>query len=290
MQQSKTVGQWESLSADLWAAIFLHLQPKLDGTFLSGLHIPWQFPGEVRLFYELRTVCLKFEKAFSQNPQLYSTLGVERNLEGQHLLDMISWIKQYGDTLEGLMSTTAASWLDVTLTALLALQSPGHLSRLSTLCTVGLTPPLLPLVAQFRSIATFYLDCTPRDGSQGWPNELSLSPFESLPHLTLRTLKAQHLEAAQHLTFLELHESQATCSAPSACVLTLLQLRVGESTLTGLHPEGVAACCNLLCLSSNNGYLSAMDAANDMDCRTEFSQAPLQFTSSESPHRPYIPL
>ena len=270
MQQSSTKRQWESLSTDLWAAIFLHLQPKLDSKFLPGL--PWRFTQKVRRFYKLRTVCLKFEKVFSQNSQLYSTWGLARSLEGHHLANMFSWVKQYGDNLEELVSTTAASWLDVTLTALLALQSPGHLSRLSTVSSVGLTLSLLPLLAQFRSIATCCLDCNPQGASQGWPNDFSLSPFEDLPHLTHLTLaavKAQNLEAAQHLTCLELSGSQATCSTPSACVLILLQLQVWESTLTGLHPEGLAACCNLLHLGCSNACVSAMDTTNDLECRTE---------------------
>ena len=195
MQQGSTEGQWESLSADLWAAIFQHLQPKLDCEYLRSL--PWQFTEEVKELYKLRTMCSKFEKVFSQNPQLYSTLGVERNLEGQHLMDMLSWIKQYGGNPEGLVSTTAASWRDVILTALLALHSPGHLSRLSAVCTVGLTPSVLPLVAQFKSIAIFNLECNPCIGSQGWPNEFSLSPLEGLPHLahlTLGSVKADDLD------------------------------------------------------------------------------------------------
>ena len=137
MQQGRTEGQWESLSTDLWAAIFMHLQPRVDSEYPRSL--AWRFTDEVKVFYELRTVCFKFEKVFSQTPQLYSTLGLQKNLGGQHLMDMFSWIKQYGDNLEGLVSTTAASWRDVTLTALLALQSPGRLSRLSTVCTMGLT-------------------------------------------------------------------------------------------------------------------------------------------------------
>ena len=72
MQHGSTEGQWESLSTDLWAAIFLHLQPKLDSEYSRGL--PWLFIDEVRLFYELRTVCFKFEEVFLQNPQLHSTL------------------------------------------------------------------------------------------------------------------------------------------------------------------------------------------------------------------------
>ena len=186
---------------------------------------------------------------------------------------MFSWVKQYGNNVEQLVSTLSASWRDVGLTALLALQSPGHLSRLSIVLTVGLTPSVLPLLAQFRSIATFCLECNPCDGSQGWPNEFSLSPLEGLPHLTYLTLgsaKAEDLEAAQHLTCLELRESQATCSTPSACVLTLLRLRIWASTLTGLHPEGLAACCNLMRLSCNDGCVSATDAANDLECRPDY--------------------
>ena len=87
----------------------------------------------------------------------------------------------------------------------------------------------------------------------------------------LTSAKAEDLDAAQHLTCLELNESQATCSTPSACVLTLLRLHVWESTLTGLHPEGLAACCHLLCLSCNDGCVSAMDAANDMEGRKEYA-------------------
>ena len=150
MQQGSTAGQWDSLLTDLWAAIFLHLQPKLDGELMRGL--PWQFTEEVKDLYELRTVCSKFAQVFSQNPQLYSILGLEKNLEGQHLLDMFSWIKQYGDNLDGLVSTAAGSWRDVTLTAMLALQPPGHLSRLSAVCTVGLSPSLLPLLTQLHQL------------------------------------------------------------------------------------------------------------------------------------------
>ena len=42
-------------------------------------------------------------------------------------------------------------------------------------------------------------------------------------------------------------------------------------TLTGLHPEGLAACGNLLCLGCGNACVSAVDTANDLECRIEYA-------------------
>ena len=149
---------------------------------------------------------------------MHSVLQVSKGVFRESTAVLRFVLEERFGNLKDLLLANKTPWPDAALAALLALQSPSHPSRLSTVATAGLTPSTLPLLAQFSSITTCCLDCNPHDGTVAWPDEISLAPFEGLPHLThleLGSAKAQDLDAAQHLTRLSLDEFKLHAQNPA---------------------------------------------------------------------------
>ena len=119
----------------------------------------------------------------------------------------------------------------------------------------------LPTVlAQFTSIRK--CDLAMQISTSGRSN-ISLWPFEDLPHLQhLRIADAavHDLNAAMHLTHLQLQNCRAFCSRDCSCVTSLLRLDVLRSSVASFHQRGIAACSNLMHLSLKRGCVVARDA------------------------------
>ena len=181
----------------------------------------------------------------------------------QHSMpEMYKWIHKYGGVVQSLVAAVGTPWLEASLGVLAAHHScAGSTSRLTEIILADIPSASMTFLAQFSSITTMTLDSNHSTTAHSLRTELDLSDLQNLPHLVMLSLqdgKFEELNAAQHLTQLDVSRCQATCSADCRFVATIKELRIWQSGLERVHTNGIAACSNLEVLQMNIGYVSGV--------------------------------
>ena len=136
----------------------------------------------------------------------------------------------------------------------------------------------MPLVVEFKTLTECSLS-SPMDQM----HSLSLEALRGLPSLTALRLEESdftHVEAAVHLTRLELIcGCEAECSHDCMCVTSLVQLQLSESVLKRFHNQGLAACTCLEHIDVRCGSVQAVDAAETLIANENALNLPASLTA-----------
>ena len=219
---------WTQLSLELWASIFFELRPQ--NLPLRNLAYGKSWFHELQL--QLGT------KVFRQHPQLCRILRPRSSspASSDQLAALTHWCQQHSQHVECVVVLSGSPVLD---TALNALQS-GH-AAVTRVMLLHCPQTAIPMLASFMNLGECVLGHTYRE-----PRSLrALQGLLRLSTLTLSGGRFSDLDAARHLTSLQLRRVTATCAHDCTCVSTLVKLSLKETTLMGFHLSGLAACGRL---------------------------------------------
>ena len=212
-------------------------------------------------FYQLRAVSKRFGDVMTLNAHLCTNMSLTDRLESHHLPGLLGWIRKFGHAVTKLTASCGSPWLDTALAALLSCQS-----MLTHVNVTYIAEPSLHVLSAFKALTTCQLQ-------QPDAQPFSIKPLHALPHLVhLDLLNGTFcdVDAAAHLTSLELCQCEAFCSQGCPCVASLLKLSVLASGLADFHSQGVCACSVLQDLSCHDGFIDAKDDHTEsLDLRSE---------------------
>ena len=210
---------WEHLPVDIWARIFsLNCR---DG---------WHFDlGDLnkamnaqKCFFSLPVVCQRFKSTFDCNPQLYSVVVVNKDFADDNLATLLQWVAQRCKHLTHVVAATDGPTQDLVLAVL-----HSHTNCLTKVDLQATRQQSISLLSAFKSLTDCTLDLDGMD-------HLSLRGLHPLDQLTglavsggLDVCLASDMDAAKHLTSLDLYNCEAVCAQHSASVSSLLQLTFG---------------------------------------------------------------
>ncbi len=260
MNAPDKIRQCDLLSDDLWAKVFLLLLPKV---FKSDQDHPvWNIPQKAgitrdyRCFQQLRLTCRRFNKVFLRHPELSACVYLKEHLSQDALPSLIPWLQRRSCAVRSCVFLCDASCAEP---ALAALSSEG--STLLTAVTFRATNTIVSSLSCMTSLTACDLEAN--------AVELALAPLS-----TLQSLRRLHLRGGDYLmeglaglTYLELDLACVTCANSSDLVSTMEELNICESTLTGLHPDSLAALTALKCLSLYGSEIAAHVNAQSIDTK-----------------------
>ena len=139
---------------------------------------------------------------------------------------------------------------------IVTLQSPYTCLR-TVYCRLAAAKTTISLLSTFHSITTCML------GANGGTDFVNLQPLPQLTSLAFQRQTFMHLDAAAHLTALELHGASVDCSQHCCCVTLLLELSVYDALLVNFHHEGLSACLRLQSLTL---WQSIIESDSDDEC------------------------
>lgn len=193
--------QWAPLSSDIWGLIFSLMNPHLNiGLCMSA---PGHKQRDQASVCALQTACKKCRAAFLQHPQLQRDVLLGSNFNNSSLPNLLEWIRLHGDAVQNL----GAECESQTLMASLCMQK----SCLKMVSLMQLTSSILDVLTFFHTLTAFHL--MPSTGET-----LSLQKLCRLPNLTSLELldgSFTHLDAAAHLTWLNMFRCDALCCQDS---------------------------------------------------------------------------
>lgn len=260
---------WAQLSSELWATIFLLLQPDPQDDKEEEYY---DFHRELHEFYELSKVCRKFHSLCMQQRSLRSCLFLRDDLDGDALPGMYHWIQRYANSVQTVFAYPGSPYIEAALASLQAHRQPTHATNMTTMhlsksaANQTLPESVLVLVAQFTTLTTCTLDMYTYGFAPVGP-EFPLHAFQSMQHLVKLTLANgifRCLEAASYLTHLFISSSEVKCDEDCACVTSLLELDLTHSALRWFHAQGVRACSRLQVLHCSHSYMLVRNGAEDM--------------------------
>ena len=195
-----------------------------------------------------------FDSIFKDNPHFESSLCLRDGLETQDLCAMFDWIQRHGKDVVTLVAACGSPFLEAALGALRSHQGQDESAALTVFHAsreiIPLTAPqplhneVLLLLSPFMSLSSCQLDL----GENRSGPLFSLSQLHNLPCLTQLTLTGGNfdsLQAAQHLTYLSIRNSNAVCDEDCACVTSLVELRLSGARISNFPTYGVCACSQL---------------------------------------------
>lgn len=166
------------------------------------------------------------------------------------LLGLLRWIRCHKYTTQTVVAICGSPWLEA---ALAALHQPQSCVRYLHVLEDATNTSL-----QSMAVYPGLRQCTPKSPAV---KPLSLQPLQNLPHLQVLALRSgshSGLEAATRLTSLVVEKADVKCAQNCLCVMSLVRLDLRQSTLVGLHNDGLAACS---CLASLSCFSSAVCAS-----------------------------
>lgn len=241
------------LPDDVWAKIFLHLEGGVgDGLALRYCERNSLLEAQAE-YYQLRLVCRKFNQVFRQQHQLCRGLAVPVSLSDEMLQSLESWLQEHGSFVQNLAAYCGSPVLDSAIDLL-----AGPPPQLASVFLCDCDHSAINKLSVFTSLTSCELV-----GPD--VNVLDLSPLQPLANLQKLVVADGLFKTNQlppHLTNLTLNHAVVTAAKQSSCVTSLKKLRLLESQLIGLHPDGIAACsavqlllCGQGCLHAGMGHL-----------------------------------
>ncbi len=244
-----------SLSQDLWAKVFSHLQPiPRPDIHRNTAAIAKQYS----YYHQLQLVCKRFCSVFLQNPALFSQLFLDSRsgLEQGSKISLFLWMRRYGASLRTI--DVSDGFGD---TVMAALTSEDH--RLPSVGFKSPTTTTICLLSMFTALSFCNLCAS--------ESRVDLMPLHSLPHLGHLLLSyGQYTNVSVgKLHYLCIECAKVTMFSTN-CVLVLKGLAVINGELVTLHSSGLTALTSLqdLVLKNSLIHMNADNVVDDFDCRT----------------------
>lgn len=225
---------WAQLPVDLWRLIFKHMTKEF-------IELP------ANALFHLPLVCVRFRNIFDQQAQLSESFYF-RQCSYDKLASMIAWVRRHGAQVKHVCSSNPQ--MVAVLGALLSHKAP--LQRI----TLGSSSGAIQLISAFHTLrqCNLTMHLTTPEGAQ------DLEPLQALPNLdSLSPADAtfKNLQAAVHLTSLQLSHCTALGAQDCVCATSLLRLAMINASLEDFHNMGLIACCYLESLTVSNSDLIA---------------------------------
>ncbi|KAL3151098.1 hypothetical protein ABBQ38_012966 [Trebouxia sp. C0009 RCD-2024] len=235
-----------SLTPELWASVFAHLQDLLENAVVGS---PERKQAEV---HRLKLVCKQFRDAFASHPRLVKRLFLGDDLLVSQLPGLLAWLQQNKSSVLTLQSECRRSVFEAVL--------PELVSSQAALRSINVTGVLPSLLVPFSSLEKCVL----------WHSEgtaLNLTPLGRLPRLSHLVLRG-HFRQLRHIAGLTRLECLSTDTADGLVLdvhkfaPTLQHFAVEYCLLLGVDTLGLSACPGLThlalrgaCLKFRNGLV-----------------------------------
>ena len=204
----------------VWAKVFRRLQLP-DSEVVHGVVPP--VPAK---YWQLPLVCQTFKNVFSKHAELASRISITQQPSASSQPSLLAWLQAHA----------------------------RHLQLVEISCQPSTIADCLTVLAQpWSSLSSVSLNLKSQASlsrrSYGRPFlSLDLAPLQGLSNLSSLTLQEGqfiNLSAASALTHLDIVEGDVMSAVDCNRVSCLVKLRVVNSSLNGLHNEGVTACSAL---------------------------------------------
>ena len=177
---------------------------------------------------------------------------VNKDFADDNLATLLQWVARRCKHLTLVVAATDGPTQDLVLAVL-----HSHTNCLTKVDLQATSQQSISLLSAFKSLTDCTLDLDGMD-------HLSLRGLQPLDHLTglavsggLDVCLVSDMDAAKHLTSLDLYNCEAVCAQHSASVSSLLQLTLAYSSLTNFYPQGILGCTALQSLDFDNAAISA---------------------------------
>ena len=201
-------------------------------------------------FLELPTVCRSFKFVFDSYPELQGLLVLDSDFDKDNLSFLQQWVTKRCKSLKHFVAATDSPTRDQILDLL-----QRHTNNLTAISLRHVTQHSMTLLSAFVSITY----CTLCEPSEGLLSLQGLCQLSHLTDLTLEMCEVSDLDAAKHLTYLQMFCCSGICSQPASCASSLLHLELVSSSVSHFDPRGIAGCSSLQSLQFGNSSMDAYD-------------------------------
>ena len=235
-----------SLSPELWAKVFAHLEQQRDLTPPYDASKQKRNQMEV---HQLKLVCKHFRSIFDSQTELVQQLYVDADFSLAQIPSLLAWLHQNKGSVRVLLSECTSPVVDIIMAGL----SPAP--NINTIDIFGASACTVLLAGTYRRLEKCNLFCVAAE-------PMSLAPLAALPRL--RQLKLQgSFQELHHLTCLtNLQYVSGRILGAQEFPPALQYLALTGSDLVGMHAQTLPACTGLTylmlgnaSLNGNNGYV-----------------------------------
>jgi len=258
---------------ELWAQILSLLGSGVaEEIDLSNLSTKYTL-GQQSSFHRLRLVCKRFNDVFLEYPDICRHLVFRQQQADTLNPNLVAWLKRYHTSVQTLTAYCCNSAL-IHLLDMLA----SNEYWLQSVLVQNHFRSSLPSFAPFAHLTTLEV-VSPRDSF------LDLSTLQLSN--SLRTLVVQDGtfttgSLPPNLTNLYVADSDVESYQHCSCVTSLMQLKLWNSTLCGLHQHGVLACHALEGLTCLESYVSAVHVSQELCFNINVFRMPLGLSALTS--------
>ena len=245
------------LSDDIWAKILVHVEGGVGDGLALRYDEPYSLYKAQAEYYRLRLVCRKFDQLFRHQGQLCRGLALPVCITDEMLQNLEAWLREHSSYVRNLAAYCGSPGLDAAIEFL-----AGSPPKLASVFLCDCSNSALNKLSVFTSLTTCEL--VEPQGSM-----LDLAPLQPLANLQKLILTEGLFTTTQlppHLTNLTLSHASMTAAEQCSCVTSLKKLRLFESQLIGLHPDGIAACSAVELLTCVQGQIHAGMGHLRLDC------------------------
>ena len=245
----------QALPNELWAKVFTILAPASEDDAAAAT-----FMHDYQQFHKLRLVCKQFQAIFQQQPELCSHMVVSGQASLVSAPSMLLWLSGNSSTI----------WSQGTV-AIGALV--GLICADSKLCKVDISHQRWvynQLVVDTLPALTSLTSC--RLGGQMHYEYVDVAPLKQLPklsHVELSDGRFNNFQFLSHVTKVSFDHATVSADdftpAPWACIGQLCELRVINSQVHKVHPQGLAGLTSLKVLECVHATISGHDDRHDLD-------------------------
>ena len=229
------------LPVELWAKIFGVLQPPFIGILQSEDH-DLLFACQSS-FWQLQSVCKAFQATFKRHPDLCSHIYISDHMLDEAELSLLAWLRAHGTVLKSFRAFSGHAQIPQCFLALSDADCSLEFASLEVASQAALNS-----LGAFTALTTCFLrGYSPYLGS---PN-VDLTPLQTLDSLTslgLRHGRFTNVNAAGHLTSLEVLNARVKSSSDCSFCTCLVNLQIIYNGTIEIHARGLCACTALQCL------------------------------------------
>ncbi len=242
------------LSVEIWAQILSLLGSDVAEEELSNLPTKCTL-GQQASFHHLKLVCKRFNGVYLEYPDLCCYLVFRQQQPDALNPSLVAWLKRYHTSVQTLTAYCCSTALTLSVDML-----ASNENWLQSMLVQNHLGSSLPSFAPFAHLTTSEV-VLPQDGF------LDLSTLQlsnSLQTLVVQDGTFITVSLPPNLTNLYLADSDVKSYQHCSCVTSVVQLKLLNSTLHGLHQQGLLACHALEGLTCLESYVSAMNASQEM--------------------------
>ena len=227
-----------SLTPELWAKV-LSLTEELP-EFSCGPHLT-QKRHQARV-HQRKLVCKQFRDVFASHPGLVQRLYLWSDFSVTALPGLLAWLQKSKSSISMFQSVCRSPLVDIVMAAFLSEPSIKFVDTLRVnACTIS-------IVGTFTSLEK----CSLRHTQAEYVGLAPLGALQSLKYLILsgNFKEIHHLAGLTRLQFTDARVLGVQELAP-----TLQHLEIHDSTLLGIHAQGLSACTALTMLVLDSARL-----------------------------------